>query len=473
MNTRWKQICDNLQKRFTPGTFKVWIAPLVAIEGEGILSLKAPNAFVADWIQKRLISDINIAATEALGESITIEVEIMSVDEKQHYNRQTETTCVASVPQPIVHQTSSPIVNSSLRTEQLPLPVPLPTSSFSTRSWRYSFESFIIGPCNNLAYAAAQSMIKNTTSVDTLFLSSGPGLGKTHLTQAVGKVLCNVSNVTAPKVEYLTAEEFCSCFVQAIRTKNVDRFKGRFRDVDLLLLEDIHFLQDKEKMQDEVLATIRSLQGRGSRVVLTSSFAPKELRNVDQRLVSRLCSGFLAVIEKPNIEMRRRILIEKAKIHDVVLSEMIADFLAMKLVGDVRQLESCISNLVLKAKLVDCAISMDMAAEILAQYTQDDPFSNMDSIIAAACSGFGLTSEKLYSRSRKQQLVTARNTIFYLARKHTDMSLQDIGDRFHRKHSTVLKGIASVERELQRNSSIGRQISKTIALLERNSCKEN
>ena len=220
-------------------------------------------------------------------------------------------------------------------------------------------------------------------------------------------------------------------------------------------------------MQDELLATIRSLQGRGSRVVLTSSFAPKELKNVDNRLVSRFCSGFLAGIEKPNAETRRRILIEKAKVHAVVLSEAVADFLAMKLVGDIRQLESSISNLVLKAKLLDCMISMDMAKDVIAQYTQDDPFMNIDSIIHAVSGSFGLQAEKLYSRSRKQDFVVARNTIFYLARKHTDMSLQEIGDRFHRRHSTVLKGIASIEREIQRKSPTGRQIANTLNLLER------
>lgn len=473
MNTIWNQVCDNLQKRLTSGTFKVWVAPLVVIEGKDVLTLKAPNAFVANWIQDRLLSDIVTATEEVVGKSMAVNIEIIPTDEQHHYNTQAATTQSISLSQQVVGQSTSPIVHATIRTEQLPLPVPLASSSFSKRSWRYNFDSFIIGPCNNLAYAAAQSMIKDTTSVDTLFLSSGPGLGKTHLTQAVGQALCTICNVTTPKVEYLTAEEFCSCFVQSIRTKNVDRFKGRFRDVDLLLLEDIHFLQGKEKMQDEVLATIRSLQGRGSRVVLTSSFAPKELRNVDQRLVSRFCSGFLAGIEKPNVETRLRILVEKAKIHDIILSETIADFLAMKLVGDVRQLESCLSNLILKAKLLGCAISMDMAIEVLAQYTQDDPFMNMDSIISAVCSGFGLTSEKLYSRSRKQQFVTARNTIFYLARKHTDMSLQDIGDRFHRRHSTVLKGIASIEREIQRKSSTGRQIVNTLELLERNSPRVN
>ena len=143
------------------------------------------------------------------------------------------------------------------------------------------------------------------------------------------------------------------------------------------------------------------------------------------------------------------------------------DVLTERLTGDIRQLESCVHNLLLKAKLLGCTSSVEMAQEILAQYSLDDPFVDVDSIIRKVCEGFGLSPEQLASRSRKQNLVVARNTIFYLARKHTELSLQDIGDKFSRRHSTVLKGIASVERELRRESPLGRQIAGTLALLER------
>ncbi|MFQ8888887.1 MAG: DnaA ATPase domain-containing protein [Bilophila wadsworthia] len=280
-----------------------------------------------------------------------------------------------------------------------------------------------------MAYAAAQHGAFRCRR-GYLVLSSGPGLGKTHLTQAVGQALCEASNRSNPKVEYLTAEEFSSCFVQALQSRTVDRFKGRFRDVDLLLLEDVHFLQGKEKMQDEVLSTIKSLQEKGSRVVLTSSFAPCELRNVDNSLVSRFCSGFLAGIEKPDASTRRRILQEKARQNNALLSDTVVDVLTERLTGDIRQLESCVHNLLLKAKLLGCTISVEMAQEILAQYSLDDPFVDVDSIIRKVCEGFGLSPEQLASRSRKQNLVVARNTIFYLARKHTELSRRTSATNF-------------------------------------------
>ena len=476
MKTQWLKICEDLQNRLNPGTYKVWVAPLTAdLEGEGKIRLSAPNGFVATWVRDRLLNDISDAASAIFGRTMEISVvagnppakpsrsvpgrPAVSVEGEPAPARRPRT---APAPRPV----AAPSLLSSAA-EQLSLPLTMPVNPSVPHNWRYAFDSFVVGPTNDMAYAAARNMARSGAAVDTLFLSSGPGLGKTHLTQAVGQALCEASNRSNPKVEYLTAEEFSSCFVQALQSRTVDRFKGRFRDVDLLLLEDVHFLQGKEKMQDEVLSTIKSLQEKGSRVVLTSSFAPCELRNVDNSLVSRFCSGFLAGIEKPDASTRRRILQEKARQNNALLSDTVVDVLTERLTGDIRQLESCVHNLLLKAKLLGCTISVEMAQEILAQYSLDDPFVDVDSIIRKVCEGFGLSPEQLASRSRKQNLVVARNTIFYLARKHTELSLQDIGDKFSRRHSTVLKGIASVERELRRESPLGRQIAGTLALLER------
>ena len=358
MKTQWLKICEDLQNRLNPGTYKVWVAPLTAdLEGEGKIRLSAPNGFVATWVRDRLLNDISDAASAIFGRTMEISVvagnppakpsrsvpgrPAVSVEGEPAPARRPRT---APAPRPV----AAPSLLSSAA-EQLSLPITMPVNQSVPHNWRYAFDSFVVGPTNDMAYAAARNMARSGAAVDTLFLSSGPGLGKTHLTQAVGQALCEASNRSNPNVEYLTAEEFSSCFVQALQSRTVDRFKGRFRDVDLLLLEDVHFLQGKEKMQDEVLSTIKSLQEKGSRVVLTSSFAPCELRNVDNSLVSRFCSGFLAGIEKPDASTRRRILQEKARQNNALLSDTVVDVLTERLTGDIRQLESCVHNLLLKA----------------------------------------------------------------------------------------------------------------------------
>ncbi len=467
MKTQWREICDNLQGKLDPGTYKVWVAPLVADQEGEHLRLTAPNGFVATWVRDRLLNDISAAASEVSGHAVEVSVVAGTPAARPSRARAVSRVSPSEGPRqeiPVQPQQTPRQTFFSSGTEQLAFPIEMPRRQ---HNWRYGFDSFVVGPTNNLAYAAAQNLSRTNAVVDTLFLSSGPGLGKTHLTQAVGQAICQSCNRSNPKVEYLTAEEFSTCFVQALRARDTERFKNRFRDVDLLLLEDVHFLQGKEKMQDEVLSTIKSLQTRGSRVVLTSSFTPRELKDVDDNLVSRFCSGFMAGIEKPDAETRRRILQEKANQNDVPLSDSVLELLSSRLTGDIRQLEGCIHNLVLKAKMLGCTISVEMAQEILSQYAQDDPHMDVDSIIRKVCEGFGLSPEQLISRSRKQNLVVARNTIFYLARRHTELSLQAIGDKFSRRHSTVLKGIAAVERELRRESPLGRQIAGTLALIER------
>lgn len=452
MNTKWHAIREILQGSLQSGIFKVWIAPLEAsIEGQNI-RLSAPNAFVADWVRERLSGEILRASREVVGQDATIDIVLAEADQAKKIRPE---RCAAPV---------SPSPAPAPKTEQLALPVYMQPRQ-SHQNWRYSFEGFVVGPCNELAHAAASNMSKASGAVDTLFLSSPAGLGKTHLSQAVGQAVCERANRSV-KVEYLTAEEFAGCFVQAMKSRELERFKARFREADLLLLEDVHFLQGKEKMQDEVLSTIKTLQGKGSRVVLTSSFAPRELRDLDNQLVSRFCSGFLAGIEKPDATTRKRILLEKAKAQDVSLSDTVASLLAEKLTSDIRQLESCLCNLLLKAKLLGREINVSMATDVLAQYTQEQGLPDIDAIIAKVCEGFGLSLLQICSRSRRQDYVTARNTVFFLARKHTELSLQEIGERFGRRHSTVIKGIASIERELNRESPLGRQVASTMNLIE-------
>ncbi|MCL2122998.1 MAG: DnaA/Hda family protein, partial [Desulfovibrionaceae bacterium] len=331
--------------------------------------------------------------------------------------------------------------------------------------WRFSFEDFVVGPSNTVAYGAAKGLCADLAG--TLFVFAASGLGKTHLVQAVGKCLSE-GNRMRRKICYLTAEEFASCFVTALKARDVEGFKTRLRQSDVLLLEDVHFLQNKGKMQEEALALIKSLQSKGSRLVLTSSFAPCELRHMDAQLVSLFCAGLLAHMDAPTLETRRCILREKARVHQVMLPEPVSELLATRITSDVRQLESCLNNLIFKARLLNRQICLDMALEVLGQYAEARHGLDIAAIIRLVCDSFKLSEPQLASRSRKSVYVQARYTAYYLARKHTQLSLQEIGDRFHRRHSSVIKGISVFEREMQRESTLGRQLAHTVALVERN-----
>ena len=441
---------ENLQKTLEPGVFKVWISSLDGDVRDGSVRLNAPNDFAANWLRERLSGDIREAASSVLGlapEAVSLVIH-------------------SENSEPIRRTASSDASAEYVRHEQGLLIRP----EYSEPQWRFSFEDFVVGPSNEMAYAAAKGLCADLAGAGTLFVSAASGLGKTHLVQAVGKCLSEGDIRRRYKICYLTAEEFASSFVTALKVRDVEGFKARLRQSDVLLLEDVHFLQNKGKMQEEAMALVKSLQSRGSRLVLTSSFAPRDLRHMDCQLVSLFCAGLLAHMSTPTLETRRCILQEKARIHQVILPDPVFELLATRITSDVRQLESCLNNLIFMARQLNRQISLDMALEMIDQYTETGGVLDMPAIIRLVCDSFKISETQLASRSRKSVHVQARSTIYFLARKHTELSLQEIGDRFNRRHSSVIKGISFFERETQRESTLGRQLAHAAALVERNVC---
>ncbi|MDL2210553.1 ATP-binding protein [Desulfovibrio sp. OttesenSCG-928-O18] len=495
METAWAKIRALLRQRLESGYYKVWIESLVGREESGEFVVHAVSSFAAGFVRDNFLPIIREAAVEILEREVAVRITdapppVSLVEPSANpvaASPASESAGLAAAVPPLVASSKASDSISSASLVAAPVSSWQPSASLSVegqhhlplrydeaalritaRSWRHSFEDFVVGPCNELAFAASRSLCKESRGAGILFLSSTPGLGKTHLMQAAGQQLCKECNYRMPRVEYLTAEEFVSRLVMSFKSNDTDRFKARYRDVDVLLLEDVHFLQGKEKMQDELLATLKTLQDRGSKIIFSSSFMPRDLRGMSDQLLSRLHSGFLAVIERPDRAMRKKIFQEKARLSQVTLTEEVSEFLAESIDSDVRQIESCLQNLVLKAKLLKCGITMQMAWEAVQHYAPCEKKLDLAGIIAYVSQGYGISAEQLRSKNRKRVLVTARNTVFFLARKHTDMSLAEIGNAFDRSHSTVIKGITSLEREMSRETSLGRQIAGAIAIIERN-----
>lgn len=482
------------------GHYKVWIAPLSGRvedkDGMTILRLFAPTGFVAEKVKDRFLDVIQEAAAAILEKEPAVILEVephpsnrsssglpslpfgaprpsqmrddsLACGASAGNDSQVDSTRFNKVREPSVAVNFSP--SRSVVSEQLGLPLLHTRAQAFVIDSRYSFDNYVVGASNQLAFAAAQAVCDTALSMDSLFLASGPGLGKTHLVQAMGNTLCQKSNLATCRVEYLPAEEFGARFVAALKAKDMERFKSRYASADVLLLEDVHFLQGKERMQAEVLGIVKTLQSRGARVVFSSSFAPRDLKDMDSQLASRFCSGILALIDAPDFEMRRRLFGEKASLHQVLLPDSVTDLLASQIKADVRQIESCIQSLIIKSRLLNQQISLDMAWEVISQYAAKQPSADIEGIIRSVCQAFGLSAEQLLSKSHKQEYVTARNAVFYLARKHTELTLKEIGRRLNRTHATVIKGISTLEREIARETPRGRQISVTLSLVERNS----
>lgn len=433
------------------GIFHVWVAPLEGTVSGRDVKIFAPNSFMAGWLKRQLLEDIRKAASLALdvqGQDICLHIEVGASRRPR---------CSA--------QSSAEIVGKVLEQTGRQGELPIKLAPFKpVCQWRYKFDDFVTGPTNSIAAAAAREMCQND-QLKALYITSAPGLGKTHLAQAAGEA---ISSAGAPiKVAYLTAEQFASRYVAALRAKNLEDFKQYLCGLDMLLLEDVHFLQKKSAMQELALSVIKNLESRGSRVIFTSSFTPRQLQDMDSQLVSHFCSGILANMERPNADMRQEILRRKAKSYQVALPEDVCAFLSERLSSDVRQLESCLKSMVFKARLLNSGLTLDLAMDTIGQYAAASGVMDVEGIIRLVCESFGLTKMELCSKSRRKEYVHGRNTVFYLARKHTDMSLEEIGCIFNRRHSTVMRGITQLERELAAESSIGRQIARAVSLIER------
>lgn len=452
MREQWTEICENLKKMLPSGIFKVWIAPLqVHVDACG-LQIAAPSGFVANWLENKMLPTLRKAAAPVLGLQADA-VDIRLTTPVAPSTDDTAPLAVSRTPHAPGDGTTQGV---------LPLP-PVPSPLLAT--WRYSFADFVAGPTNTMALAAARDVSNSEGCVRTLFINAASGLGKTHLAHAVGKAIAEEHSHT--RVSYLTAEEFASRFVASLRSHDVEGFKAHFHDLQVLLLEDVHFFQGKEKMQEIILGIIKDLQARGGKAIFTSSFAPRDLQQMDSGLLSHFCSGILTDIGRPTVAMRRDILAHKAKNFQVLLPERVCDFLAHGLDGDVRQLESCLNSLIFKARVLQRTPDIELAAEILNQYAQVPCGPDLQTIIRLVCETYGLDERQLRSRSRRKECVLGRNTVYYLARKHTELTLEEIGGTFNRRHSTVIKGITSVEQELARESRVGRQIASAVSLIER------
>jgi chromosomal replication initiator protein len=448
METLWPQTKQLLEKTLSPGLYNLWIKPLSARARDGVLELAAPNAFVASWVRERLVDSVAEAASVIMGSRPRVDV--------VEGPKLTENTVIA---------TTKSEVRPKAAPRSLTLPIAPSVPNLAPDRFRFSYDEFVVGPSNELAYVASKGICDMTLSADQLFISSAPGLGKTHLIQAMGRELSASAGHGGKglRVAYLSSEEFANRLVMALKTRQVERFKAAFREnVDVLLLEDVHFFRDKPRIQDELLNTLKALNSRGCRLVFTSSFLPKDLAGLDGQLLSRISSGFLTVIDKPDLATRKRILARKAAVHQVLLPDEVSTLLADRLHADVRQLESCLQNLALKAKLLNCRISVDLAWEVLKHYDLEARPLSLEDIVDYVCDVYRISPDQLKSKSRKRQFVLARNTAFLLARQHTDMSLVDIGIRFNRRHSTVVKGITSIERHLSLRTPLGRELERTI-----------
>jgi chromosomal replication initiator protein len=351
-------------------------------------------------------------------------------------------------------------------------PVSVDTSVFSANDYtaqklypKYTFENFVIGPNNQLAHAAAVSVSRAPASqYNPLFVYGGTGLGKTHLMQAIGHYI--IKEKPYLKVLYVPSEEFVNEFIQAIRTNTISSFKIKYRNVDVLLIDDIQFIEKKEQTQEEFFHTFNTLHNNKKQIVISSDRPPKELSTLEDRLRTRFEWGLITDIQAPNLETREAILRNKAERDSMNFSDEVLNYIARRIKSNIRALEAALIRLNTVAQLQNEPITISHVKHHLKDLFDEDTIKKVSvfDIMNKVSDRFDVSVDDIISKSRHSKIVQPRFVAMYLSRKLTDLTTVDIGKEFgDRDHSTVLNAMNNVEKMMKDNEEFREMIEDILS----------
>jgi chromosomal replication initiator protein len=439
----WAGVLRRLEAKLPSYALQAWVHPLTAEgDGEGI-RLLCPSPFHRDRVRDRFLELIHHAAAEEAGRPVGF---ALAVSERR--------SRPADDPEP-------PAPGPEPRARRAGVERP------SQRPFPYTFESFVVGPCNALAREASFAVAHGRQQrLNPLYLVSEPGLGKTHLARAI---VTDSTSGDGRGARYAPAESFTNEFMASIRSRKMDQFKRRFRSCDLLVVEDVQFLASKAATQMELFHTIEHLLDAGVRVVLTGDRLPRDIANLEPRLRSQMTAGLVAEIDSPNAQVRRRILRSKAASGGVRLPDDCLQRLVEVARGSVRDLEGVLIQLVASSSLLSRPIDLELTEAALHKLSPTQPAApvlELRTIVEAVANFFRTTPEAMASRSRRRDVLVPRQLAMYLCRRYSDAPLAAIARAFGRDHPAVSNAVRVVERRILEHAPLRYQVEALSARLD-------
>jgi chromosomal replication initiator protein len=468
MQELWKKALSILQTEVNDQIFSAWFSPISQLSAEGdSITLGVPNKFFETWIRDRYFSLINTALQQAAGKNLSIEFQI---DENM----------ALEVPpaRPASPSTdgASPRAGEQKKEQSGNWLKSVFSASRTTPETRhkeiglkvnYTFDNFVVGPSNRFAHAAALAVCDKLAKVyNPLFLHGGVGLGKTHLMQALAHEILN--RHPRAKVVYITSEEFANQLIGAIRTRTTPKFRAMYRNVDVLLIDDIQFIAGKESTQEEFFHTFNALHDAHKQIVLCSDRSPKEIPDLEERLVSRFAWGLVADIQAPDFETRIAIIEKKSENEEIKIPKEVLYFIAENIKTNIREMEGALIRVVAYSQLTGKEMTGSLAREVLRGMISSGAKTITIDLIQEKVSGFfGIQGSDMKTKKRSRAVAYPRQLAMYLAREMTNYSLPDIGGFFGgRDHSTVLHACDKINKELRESDQTRTTVERLTRIIK-------
>ncbi len=434
LQTIWQKILEELEKKVPKPTLKTWFNNVIPIQiYNGILKIEVPNKLVKDWLESKFHVILLKTAKEFIQEIKNIE-----------YTLNTQT------------KTSTKRISKYSFQQKITIFEVHPSTNLNPR---YRFENFVVGSNNELAFAAAQGVVSHLgIKFNPLFIYGGVGLGKTHLLQAIGNEILRKYNNTK-KVRYATTEQFTNELINALKNQTIDEFRQKFREIDVLILDDVHFLSGKNKSQEELFHTFNELYNSSKQIVFSSDRAPRMIPDIEERLQSRFEGGLVVDITPPDFETRLAILRLKNQEKNYFLPDFSLEIIAEKITKNIRELEGALNYVAFRVKNVT-NLNKEKIENLLKDYLKQS-FKKVSpkKIIKIVAEFYNLKEEDLIKKIRRKEIIKPRQVLMYLLREVSKLSYNTIGELLNnRDHTTVLYSYEKIEKEIQQNFELYQEI---------------
>ncbi|MCR4333848.1 MAG: chromosomal replication initiator protein DnaA [Patescibacteria group bacterium] len=440
----WEYVLTQIELSISPANFNTWFRNsfIVKIGEDSVIYIGVPSQFFKDWYLKKFHSLLLKIVRDVSYEFRNIEYLIVK-DEHRKIPKETKNVRGAM---------------------ELPLDEFYINKSDSLNP-RYTFETFVIGSFNNLAYAASQAVLNRPgITYNPLFIYGDTGRGKTHLIQAIGNQF--KKQYPGQKVFYLTSEKFVVDYTDSVQAGTANRFKDKYRHYDLLIMDDIQFLSKKEKSEEELFHLFNALHDMNKQIIFSSDRSPVSIPDITERLKGRLASGMTIDIGEPDPESRMAIVKKKAASHGVILSDEVIEYVATSMSGSIRELEGMVNSIICHAQVKGFAPDIAEVRQSLRSFTRPQKNISVKNVVDRVAEYYGIDEESIYEKTRRREVVRPRQVIMYLLREDFSASYPTIGTKLGgRDHTTVIHSCEKIKREVIVDSELAKEIQDIRTLL--------